>query len=322
MDAPPLGAEMEIDRLIRGGSPSRRADELIAALADAQHGRVARRQLLALGIGPDAIDHRVAKRRLHVTHPGVYAVGHRVATREARWMSAVLAAGADAVLSHRAAAALWGLRQSDRVEVIVPNDRRPSGFGVHRTALPPDEVTVRSGIPVTTVARTLVDLAAKVPKHQLRKAVDEAERLRLTGPLSLADVISRYPGKRGIRAIRAILAEGGIGLHITRSEFEDRFRGFIEQSGLPRPDPNGFVAAGGRVFECDAVWSEQQLIVELDSRGFHDTRAAFERDRERDRILSAAGWLVVRVTWRQLHLDRSGVQRDLATLLRRRGYRP
>lgn len=306
---------MDPDRVMGGQDPSRCDDALIAELADRQHGRVARRQLRALGLGDDAIDHRIACGRLHVVHPGVYAVGYRRPTDAARWAAAVLAAGDGAVLSHRSAAALWGLRPSAHVEVTVPGDRRPSGFIVHRSALPADEVTVRAGIPVTTVPRTLLDLAAVVRLDEARRAVDAAERLGLTDALSLADIVDRYPGRRGIRTLREIVADGRIGLDVTRSVLEDRFLRLVEEAGLPRPRVNATVTAGGRTFECDCVWERERVVVELDGHHWHRTAQAFERDRERDRVLGAAGWSVARVTWRQLDLGATAVIADVRALV-------
>jgi hypothetical protein len=132
-------------------SPS--VDELIAGLADRQHGVVARRQLVALGLSLDAIDHRVARGRLHVLHRGVYAVGHRALRREAYWMAAVLAGGDGAVLFRRSAALLWGIRSSARaaVEIAVPRERRNRpGIEAYETRTAPDELTSHDGIPVTT----------------------------------------------------------------------------------------------------------------------------------------------------------------------------
>lgn len=308
----------EIDETTDIG-PERRSrcdDSLIVAVASRQHSVVGHGQLTDLGIGEGAIKHRLRCGRLYLVHRGVYAVGGRRLTRDGRWWAALIALGPGAVLSHRAAAALWGLRRSEGVDVTVPGDRRaPSGVVVHRSVLPPDEVAERAGFPVTTVARTIVDLAAIRPLHEVRKAVDEAERLRLGDTLSLADVVARYPGKRGIRKVRAILAEGRIGADVTREELEERFLRFIRRSKLPRPRTNQLVDTARRTYECDCVWQQQRLIVELDGYASHGTRRAYESDRERDRALSVAGWRTVRITWRQLHDDPEAVRRDLEALL-------
>jgi very-short-patch-repair endonuclease len=232
-------------------------------------------------------------------------------------MAAVLAGGPDAVLSHRSAAALWGLRSTarGRVEITVPRPRRPqAGIEIHRGRLAFDEVSVIRGIPVTTPPRTLLDLAAAVPRRQLERALDEAEVLRLTDPLSVGDMVQRHPRRRGTAALRAILANQQIGANITRSELERRFLAFLDDQDLPRPEVNAHLRVRGRTFEADCLWRAQHLIVELDGHATHGTTAAFERDRERDRILQTAEWRVVRVTWRQLHEEPTAVASDLRTL--------
>jgi very-short-patch-repair endonuclease len=288
-------------------------DEVIAALAARQHGVVARAQLVALGLGHRAIDHRVACGRLHVVHHGVYAVGHRRLTRRGQWMAAVLAAGPGATLSHRSAAALWDLHRSaqTRIEVSTPSRRRHRpGIEVHRAGLQPDEVTEVDGIPVTTVPRTLLDLAAVLPRSRLERAIERAEALRLTDPVSLDGLLRRYPRRHGTRSLREVVRQG-IEPILTRSELEDRFLAFLDARGLPRPRVNVLIEG----LEVDFVWPEQRLIVELDGHNTHGTRAAFERDRQRDRILQAAGWRVVRITWRQLQDDPAAIARDLGRLL-------
>ena len=227
-------------------------------------------------------------------------------------MAAVLAAGPGAVLSHRAAAALWGVRGGDRLEVTAPGPRCIPGVTARVRPLPADETTVRDGIPVTTAPRTLLDLAEVLPAHACESAIDEAEYLRLTDPLSLDDLLARHPRQKGAGAIRAILKAGRIGLTRTRSELERRFVPILDAAGLPRPELNATVEG----YTPDAVWRRERLVVELDSRQAHATTSRFESDRVRDRRLQAAGWRVVRLTWRQLHEDPDGVVRDLTTLLR------
>jgi hypothetical protein len=202
-------------------------------------------------------------------------------------MAAVFATGG--VLSHRAAGALWGLRPYDGLEVTVPSYRARRGITVHTSCLPPDEATSVHAIPVTGPSRTLLDLAAVLPAHQVERAVNEAEMQRLTDSVSLPDLVRRYPRRPGIQTIKAILEAGPA---FTRSELETRFVTFVRGAGLPFPLLNAPVLG----FECDCVWYEQRVVVELDGHGPHSTRAAFERDRARDRILAAGGWRVVRVT--------------------------
>jgi very-short-patch-repair endonuclease len=286
-------------------SPPRGIDAEIAALAGQQHGVVARRQLLASGVGRMAIVRRIEGGRLHPLHPGVYAVGHRVLSQRGRWMAAVLACGPHAVLSHQSAAALWGIRGTTktRIDVTVPSHLRSRpGLHPHRAVLPHDETTTHDGIPTTTPARTLLDLAAVVPKQTLERALDEAEILRLPGPATLLD---RYPRRRGTRNLRALLLDARNPTP-TRNDFEARFRTIVDDHALPRPATNTVI--DGK--EVDAAWRQAKLIVELDGYATHGTRRAFERDRKRDRRLQAAGWRVIRLTWTQL------AERDLPAELR------
>jgi predicted transcriptional regulator of viral defense system len=181
-----------------------RRELAVAELAARQHGVVTRDQLVAIGFGSRAIDDRIARGLLHPIHRGVFAVAHRLRTRETTWMAAVLAAGPAAVLSHRSAAALWGIRPSSRAvsDVIAPRKCRRAGIHAHRTVLPPDEVTVHHGIPVTNPARTLFDLAAVVSPQQLSHVLNEAEIRRLASPVSLDALIARHPRRNGTQALR------------------------------------------------------------------------------------------------------------------------
>jgi hypothetical protein len=265
-------------------------DRAVAELAGGQHGVVSRVQLGEMGLGRGAVDLRVARGRLHAVHRGVYAVGHSVLTDEGRYMAAVLAGGPGAVLSHSAAAAHWGMRPSSTalIEVTVGRQLRARpGLRFHHSHLPTDEVTTYAGIPVTTVPRTLFDLAAVVDPPQLRRAVNEAEVRRLWDPLSLADLLDRHPRRPGAGAIRAMVAAPDAG--ITRSMLEERFLAFLDASGLPPPATNAPLQLGHRFVEADCAWREQRLIVELDGYATHGTRASFEDDRGRDRALTAAG---------------------------------
>ena len=168
----------------------------------------------------------------------------------------------------------------------MPTQRRPRpGLRFHRTTLPEDEVTVRNGIPVTSVPRTLLDLASVIALDHLERAVHEAEVLRLTDRLSLPDLMARYPRRTGTAALRFAVATPP---RMTRSELEHRFLHLLQVHGLPRPQVNTLVSG----LEVDCAWPRQRLIVELDGRAVHDTARAFERDRERDRLLVLDGWRV------------------------------
>jgi predicted transcriptional regulator of viral defense system len=233
------------------------ADAAIADLAARQHGVVARAQLRRLGLGPDAIDHRLAQGRLQRVHRGVYAVGHRLLSREGAWMTAVLAAGDGAVLSHRSAAALWGIRPaaSTRVELTVPRPRRARRrVRLHAAALAADETGRQRGIPVTTPARTLLDIAAVLTPHELERAIEAAESRGLGSPTTLATLVDRYPRRPGVPALRAIVERNAVGDSITRSVLEDRFLAVLDAHGLPRPLVNAAIRLGtGRTIEVDCL---------------------------------------------------------------------
>lgn len=234
-------------------------------------------------------------------------------------MAAVLACGPDAVLSHRSAAQMWRLlpRSPGRSEVTRTRGwREPGLITVHRSYVPDDERTLLLGIPITGVSRTLLDLSAVLTKRQLERALNEAEVLGLTDRLSLPDLLGRHPGRRGSATLRTLLEDGTAVRGVTRSRLERRFLATLDRAGLPQPRLNADVAVRGRFFEADCLWLEQQVIVELDGREAHGTVRAFERDRERDRLLLVAGWRVTRVTWRQLRDDPAAVIADLRELLR------
>jgi very-short-patch-repair endonuclease len=227
-------------------------------------------------------------------------------------MAAVLASGPGAVLSHRSAAAIWGLRPAARTRIDVTTGRalhaRP-GIQPHRAVLAPDETTTTNGIPTTTVSRTLLDLAAVLPRQAIQRAVNEAEVLRLADATALHALKARHPRHRGISKLH----EDRLPV-LTRSELEARFITFLDDAVLPRPDVNTVIEE----MEVGFAWREQRLIAELDGFAFHTTRRAFEQDRARDRRLQARGWRVIRITWRQLHDERHQLAAELASLLSRR----
>ena len=231
-------------------------------------------------------------------------------------MAALLTARGS-VLSHRSAAALWGIWRSDwrAIEITVPGNRRGrAGVLVRRAALPADERWTHHGIPVTTPARTLLDLAAILKPEELERAINEAEVKRLGSPTSLGALIARYPRRPGTPAIGALLHKRRIGANVTKEELEHRFLAFLDANDIERPRTNQPIRLhDGTWIEADCHWPAANLIVELDGGAAHHTRHAFERDRARDRRTVASGHRVVRVTWRQLHED----PRTLASELRR-----
>jgi very-short-patch-repair endonuclease len=295
-------------------------DAALGQLAARQHGVVSLAQLRGLGICRSTAQKRVAAGRLHCVHHGTYAVGHPLLTREGRYMSAVLACGPDAVLSHRSAAALAGLREDLRetIDVTAPNRRGriPRGIAAHRDgALASADRAKVDGIPCTSVARTLLDLAAVVPTWEVRKAISEAEVLGSLDRDAVRRLIKRSRGWRGVARLRTLLDELDPATKVTRSELERRFLRLCRDAGLPRPEVNTRLGLPGFAIEPDFLWREPRLIVEADGRRFHDTASAFERDRRRDQRLMRAGWRVVRCTWRQVVDEPGELARTLRAIL-------
>jgi very-short-patch-repair endonuclease len=234
-------------------------------------------------------------------------------------MAAVLASGSDAVLSHYSAAALWGVRPSSRsiIDVTDPvKSRTWDGIRRHYKALPADEVTVKDGIPVTTVPRTIFDLAATEPLDVVKAMLREAEFLELHDRLSLWDLIERSPGRRGIRKVKVALeALKDEPLDERKSRFEERFVPFLRRHYLSRPRFNDWILLGEKRIQVDCLWPAQRQIVELDGWQGHKTRTAFREDRARDRRLRVAGYGVTRLTWNQLQDEPELIASDLRALL-------
>lgn len=285
-------------------------DRRIAALAGRQHGVVSRQQLLALAISPTMIRLRLARGRLHRIHPGVYAVGHEALSRDGRLLAAVLACGRRAALSHRTAAAVWGFGAFGRSKIDVTvrstaGRSGPSEVRLRRSGtLAPEDVTTETGLPVTTPARTLLDLAAILDGPRLESAVRRADELQLFDLAAVDALLSRAPRQRGAGRLRRVLDDAArTGLTLTLSDLEDRFRALCDGHGLPRPAVNARVLGRRR----DFVWREPRLVVEADGYAYHRGRAAFERDRARDQELVARGWRVLRFTHRQVADDPDAV---------------
>ncbi len=291
-------------------------DTWIGAKAEAQRGLVARRQLIAAGVGRGAIEVRVARGQLQPVHTGVYAVGHRRLDREGRWLAAVLACGRGAALSYRSAGRHWDLLPAgdELPEVTRPTDCSRRGIVVHRARLRADEVRILDGIPVTSAPRTIVDLAAVLKARQLERTWNEMEVRGLRDPLSVAAVLARHPGKRGTAALRRLI-ESKRPADITRNDLEEGFLALVDRFGLPRPRMNAHIALRGKFYEVDCLWERQRVAVELDGGAVHSTWASMERDRERDRILLAEGFRTPRVTWRQMRQTPAAVADDLAQIL-------
>lgn len=288
-----MGRDFDVPVAIRRMVRSSPFDAVVAALAETQHGVVSRSQLAQLGLHPSSIERRLAGGRLHVLHRGVYAVGHRVLSREGHLTAAVLACGFGAVASHRSAAAHRGLRATLLTEITVPVARRSRlGIRLHVSRLADDEVEVHDGIPTTTVSRTIFDLAAVVPRQQLEAVLNEADYRQLTSPTSIAELLERYPGRRGAVALRHVL---GLASRRTRTIGEEEFLAFLDAHDLPRPQTNLSRTLRGHTIEADGVYPEARLIVAMDG-GSHKTERRFHEDRERDRAHLVEGWNTIRVS--------------------------
>jgi very-short-patch-repair endonuclease len=234
-------------------------------------------------------------------------------------MAAVLSSGVGAVLSHRSAAGLWGIRPlgGGQMHVTVPSKSRSTKLVQrHFVVLPSDEVTEHEGIPATTVPRTALDLASTSSVDEVEVAIRQVEFLRLYGRLSLPDLIERYPGRRGTARVRIALARiEALPSGRVRSPLEMKFLPFLRRYRLPRPRLNDWILVGGKRCQVDCHWAGTGQIVELDSWQAHGTRTAHREDRTRDRILRVAGYEVTRITWAQLDDEPEAIARDLSRLL-------
>jgi very-short-patch-repair endonuclease len=259
-------------------------EEVLARIARRQHGVVARAQLLAAGVSSDEIKWRLRKGALIRVHPGVYRVGHCAPSREATYMAAVLACGEGAVLSGTAAGHVWGLLKGDAPppEVTAPKQRSIKGVRNRRARSLQPEATTWRGIPITTVPRTLVDLASVLPLQDLARACHEAGVLHGTTPRQVEQVLENRPNAPGAKNLRRVL-HGDV--HVTLSNLERMFLERLTEANLPLPITNK--PAGGRRVDCR--WPEHRLTVELDSYRFHNSRHAWEGDRRREREAHARG---------------------------------
>ena len=234
-------------------------------------------------------------------------------------MVAVLTCGPGAVLSHRSAAHHLGLLPTARakIDITVPRagGRAIAGIDAHRSPLRRSDVTYHHGIPVTTVARTLLDLADVVNRRQVERAIDRAEQLRPLDMKALEEQLARSNGRTGAPLLRAVLEQHRPGSTLTRSELEELFLAICRRAQLPQPEVNYEIALGTTHVQADFAWPDHGLIVETDGYATHGTRQAFEDDRQRDQRLAVAGWRVVRFTWRQIEAAPHEVAATLKALL-------
>ena len=273
---------------------TRPGKDAICQLADQQHGLVTRAQVLRLGLTEDCVDGRVRRGLYQPVQRGVYRIGSTSSDHEAV-MAAVLSCPG-AVASHGSAGFLWDIvARPPAVDLIVRRDhgRRP-GILAHRANIAPDQITKIEGVPVSTLSRTLLDLASVLSDRELEQAVARAER----GPVSrgeLLDLMARSRNRVGMPRLRALLEHAGQ-LPLTRSEAEDRFLALVRTGELAPPEVNVTLAG----YEVDFAWRDERIVVEVDGFAFHSSRSSFESDRRRDAKLAAHGFIVMRVTWRQL----------------------
>jgi predicted transcriptional regulator of viral defense system len=308
---------MPIPRRIPSGSPTHFDAEAVRRLAERQHGLVSRKQLLIAGFGSATIARWLAGGRLHRIHPGVYALGHSALSLDGRLIAALLYGGDQAVFSHTTAAWIWALIDTEptRIHLTTPGRRRSlPDVRVHHSRR--IERAMCRDLPVTSVPRTLVDLASMITVRQLRRALAEADYLGLIDAGELTSVLGK--GRRGSSALRTALDSHLPQLAETLSVLEKRFLELCREAGLPLPEVNARV---GRM-RVNALWRYHGLAVELDGGRAHGGAAAMKRDRERELALRAAGLQVVRYTWDQVTRRPEQVIADLRRLLSVANVRP
>lgn len=287
-------------------------------LARDQHGVVSRRQLLGLGFSPAAIEHRLATGRLRPLRRGVYTVGLPRGDDEQRWMAAVLVCGDGAALSHRSAAALWGIGD-ERWGVIdvsrrLPSPRRIPGVRARRRpSLADTDLTRHRGIPVTTPARTILDLAAEIGLGKLERTVNEADKRDLIDPEALRAALDDYGGEPGVRALRGLLDR--LTFRLSDTDLEVLFRPIAAAAGLPVPLTKQWVNG----FEVDFYWPDLGLVVETDGLRYHRTASAQNRDLLRDQTHVAAGLTRLRFSHYQVKFEAPRVRTVLSATAARLG---
>ena len=292
----------------------------IGAIAARQRALITRAQLTALGVTRAAIDHAIVRGRLHRCHHAVYSLVPFAALPPlANELSAVLACGDTALLSHHSAAAAWGFRPSFNGLVHVTAigsdaGRDRPGIRAHRvTALGPRDIRRYQNIPITSPARALLEIAPDLTDRQLERAVDEALIKRLITHAAIAAVVNAYPRYRGVARLRA-LADPGRPTTETRSDGEEALLAVIRRANLPLPELNAKVGN----YTADFLWRDQKVIVELDGYDYHRGRAAFERDHQRDAEHQRMDHLVIRITGRQLAHQHEAILVRIATALAER----
>jgi hypothetical protein len=307
----------------RNRKSERGSRERVADLATAQGGAISLSQLQEAGVSTRNASHHSSDGRLHRIHRGVYTVGHRSISQHTHLRAAVLACGEGAAVSHGTAAAfhlLWD-KWPRLIDITVPVEagRKIDGIRCRRCRYPePEEVEVKHGVAVTTVARTLVDLAGMVGMKTLRKTVGRAAMRRKLDLQAVDIAIYNAKRRRGLKPLELALVpyrtEDGK-VPDVRSDFETLVLPDLIEMGLARPNCNVPLHIEGERFLVDFLWERARVIVETDGRETHETPTAFQGDRRRDQFLAAAGYRVVRITWDQLHSERDAVLRRISRAL-------
>jgi very-short-patch-repair endonuclease len=296
-------------------------DRAIGAIAARQRTLVTRKQLVRLGVGRGAIDHALARGRLYIIHTGVYSLVPRAALPPlARELAAVLACGEGAVLSHHSAAAVWGIRPpaTGAVEVTVTTGqagRRRKGICVHRAkTLGPRDIRSHRGIPITSPARTLFDIAPSLGDREFERAFDEAlVARRLITRAAVRALLAANPRRPGSGRLRDLI-EPGRNSSITKSEAENRMLALVRRARLPMPETDVKIGP----WEVDFLWRRERVAVEVDGHDFHSSRAALERDHRKDADLQHRGLFVLRFSGREVKREPVAVLAAVVTALARR----
>jgi very-short-patch-repair endonuclease len=288
----------------------------LAGLAERQWGVLTRAQLERSGLSASGISWALKRERLHLVHPGVYALGHRRLSTEGRLYAAILYGGPGAMLSHVTAAWWWQLWGSEPRWIHISTARHARSTAELRVHRPRDlDGTCHRGLPVTTVARTLLDHAATVRFEDVRRALAEADYRNLVDFARL-DAVARR-GRSGSAALRKAIRSHRPELAQTRSVLEERFLALCEAHGIALPEVNPIVEG----VMVDMLWRAERVVVELDGHAAHANPAAIERDRRRELRLRAAGHLVLRYTWQQITQQPDEVAADLIATLALRAVR-
>lgn len=298
-------------RKTRQGEAERERSQRTWALVTRQHAVVSRQQLLSLGYSRQGIEHRLNSGRLHQIRRGVYSVGRPSLTDYGRWTAAVLACGDGAALSHSSAAALWriGFERRSEIELSLPSQshRKVPGLRIHRRpSLQSRDTTTRHNIPVTTPIQTLIDLALRLDRRQIERAINEADKYDLVHPPELRKALDARVGEPGVARLSQILDRRTF--RLTKEELERRFLPLARKAGLPTPLTGQWV----NEFEVDFYWPDLGLVVETDGLRYHRTPAEQARDRLRDQAHTAAGLTQLRFTHEQVRYEPDYVRSILA----------